>query len=46
MINAITRQDRKKFLFMTEINIEHNVSIAKLDAMGVDAWPVWEKEAI
>ena len=31
-------------LSMTEITIEHNVSPAKLDAMDVDSWPVWEKE--
>ena len=30
---------------MTEITIEHNPSPAKLDAMGVYNWPVWEKEA-
>lgn len=29
---------------MSEITIEHDVSPAKLDAMNVDAWPVWEKE--
>lgn len=29
---------------MSEITIEHNVSPAKLDAMGVDGWPIWEKE--
>ena len=29
---------------MSEITIEHNISGAKLDAMGVDVWPIWEKE--
>jgi uncharacterized cupin superfamily protein len=29
---------------MSEITIEHNVSPAKLDAMHVDSWPIWEKE--
>lgn len=29
---------------MSDITIEHNVSPAKLDAMGVDGWPIWEKE--
>ena len=29
---------------MSGITIEHNVSPAKLDAMGVDGWPIWEKE--
>ncbi len=29
---------------MPEINIEHHVSPAKLDAMGVDGWPLWRKE--
>ena len=29
---------------MTGIRIEHNASPAKLDAMGVDGWPVWNKE--
>ena len=28
---------------MSEITVEHNVSPAKLDAMNVDAWPIWEK---
>ena len=30
---------------MSEINIEHDVSPAKLEAMGVDGWPIWQKEA-
>lgn len=29
---------------MAEITIEHGVSPAKLDAMDVDVWPIWEKE--
>ncbi len=29
---------------MPQINIEHHVSPAKLDAMGVDGWPIWRKE--
>jgi uncharacterized cupin superfamily protein len=29
---------------MSGITIEHNVTPVKLDAMGVDGWPVWEKE--
>ncbi len=29
---------------MTDINIEHDPSPAKLDAMGVYDWPIWEKE--
>lgn len=29
---------------MNEITIEHNVSPAKLDAMNVEAWPIWSKE--
>lgn len=29
---------------MSEITIEHNVSPAKLDTMGVDGWPIWSKE--
>ena len=29
---------------MSEFTIEHNVSPAKLDAMAIDSWPVWEKE--
>jgi len=30
---------------MSGITIEHNVTPVKLDAMGVDGWPIWEKEA-
>lgn len=30
---------------MSGITIEHNVSPAKLDAMNVDSWPTWSKEA-
>ena len=29
---------------MSEINVEHNISLAKLDTLGVDVWPVWTKE--
>jgi uncharacterized cupin superfamily protein len=29
---------------MEKITVERNISLAKLDAMGVDAWPVWTKE--
>jgi len=29
---------------MTEITVEHNPSPAKLEVMGVDAWPLWTKE--
>jgi uncharacterized cupin superfamily protein len=29
---------------MDQITVEKNISGAKLDAMGVDAWPVWTKE--
>jgi uncharacterized cupin superfamily protein len=29
---------------MEKITIEHNPSPAKLDAMGVDYWAIWEKE--
>ena len=29
---------------MSGITIEHNVTPVKLDAMGVDGWPIWEKE--
>jgi hypothetical protein len=28
---------------MHRITIEHNPSPAKLDAMGIDYWPIWEK---
>ena len=28
---------------MSDITIEHHVSPVKLDAMGVDSWPIWEK---
>jgi uncharacterized protein len=30
---------------MSQITIEHNVSPAKLDAMHVDSWASWSKEA-
>jgi hypothetical protein len=29
---------------MSDILIEHNPSPAKLDVIGVDDWPIWEKE--
>ena len=29
---------------MQKINIEHHVSPVKLERMGVDGWPIWEKE--
>lgn len=29
---------------MSEITVEHNISLAKLDTLGVDVWPVWSKE--
>lgn len=29
---------------MSDITIEHGVTPAKLDAMDVDAWPIWTKE--
>ena len=29
---------------MDSITIERNPSPAKLDAMGVEYWPIWEKE--
>ena len=29
---------------MSEITVEHNISLAKLDALSVDMWPVWTKE--
>lgn len=29
---------------MNQILVEHNPSPAKLDAMGVDDWPIWSKE--
>lgn len=29
---------------MSDITVEHNISLAKLDALGVDLWPVWTKE--
>ena len=29
---------------MNDITIEHHVTPAKLDAMDVDAWPIWTKE--
>ncbi|HDN27766.1 MAG TPA: DUF861 domain-containing protein [Thioploca sp.] len=29
---------------MSDITVEHNPSHAKLDAMGVDNWPIWTKE--
>jgi uncharacterized cupin superfamily protein len=29
---------------MSDIRIEHKPSHAKLDAMGVDDWPIWTKE--
>lgn len=29
---------------METITIEHNPSPAKLDAMGVDYWTIWEKD--
>lgn len=29
---------------MSAITWEHRVSPAKLEIMGVEAWPVWEKE--
>ncbi len=29
---------------MSEINVEHNPSPAKLEVMGVYDWPIWSKE--
>jgi uncharacterized cupin superfamily protein len=29
---------------MSEITVEHNISLAKLDTLGVDLWPIWTKE--
>lgn len=29
---------------MPDITVERKISLAKLDAMGVDVWPVWSKE--
>lgn len=29
---------------MAKIQVEHQVSPAKLDTMGVDGWPIWSKE--
>jgi uncharacterized cupin superfamily protein len=29
---------------MPTITIEHHVAPAKLETMGVDIWPIWEKE--
>lgn len=29
---------------MSEITVEKNISLAKLDTLGVDVWPVWSKE--
>ena len=29
---------------MSEITVEHNPSAAKLEVMGVDDWPIWNKE--
>ena len=29
---------------MSEITVEHKISLAKLDTLGVDVWPVWTKE--
>ena len=29
---------------MSEITVEHNVSPAKLDVIGVYDWPIWTKE--
>jgi uncharacterized cupin superfamily protein len=29
---------------MTAITVEHDVSPAKLETMGVDSWPIWRKE--
>jgi uncharacterized cupin superfamily protein len=29
---------------MERITVEHHVAPVKLDAMGVDGWPLWRKE--
>ncbi len=29
---------------MQKISIEHHASPAKLDILGIDGWPVWNKE--
>lgn len=29
---------------MNNITIEHNVTPAKLDVLGVDNWPIWSKQ--
>ena len=29
---------------MQQIHVEHHTSPVKLEAMGVDGWPIWEKE--
>lgn len=29
---------------MTMITVEHNPSPMKLEAMGMDGWPIWSKE--
>lgn len=29
---------------MQKISVEHHASPAKLDILGVDSWPVWNKE--
>ena len=34
----------KSGLNMDSIHVEHHVVPAKLDAMGVESWPIWTKE--
>lgn len=29
---------------MSQIQVEHHVSPAKLDTLAVDSWPIWSKE--
>ena len=29
---------------MNQISVEHRVTPAKLDVLGVDEWPIWSKE--
>lgn len=29
---------------MPNITVEHHASLAKLDILAVDSWPIWEKE--
>lgn len=29
---------------MQQIHVEHHTSPVKLETMGVDGWPIWEKE--